>query len=130
MMVVLDPSNPVGAVQEKESIARIAEFAVKHNLLVVSDEIYEKIIYDGKKHYSIAAFPGMRERTIVLNGFAKAYAMPGWRIGYIAAPADLVSVMNRMHMYIVTHTGVQAQWGALAALEGPQEPVAGMVEEC
>jgi len=129
MMVVLDPSNPVGAVQEKESLARIAEFAVKHNLLVISDEIYEKIIYDGKKHYSIAAFPGMRERTIVLNGFAKAYAMTGWRIGYIAAPAELISVMNRMHMYVVTHTSVQAQWGAVAALEGPQEPVADMVEE-
>lgn len=129
ILVLLDPSNPVGSVQKKEALEKVAEFAVRNDLLVISDEIYEKIIYDGKKHISIASFPGMRERTIVLNGFAKAYAMTGWRIGYIAAPAELVAVMNRMHMYMVTHTGVQAQWGALAALEGPQDPVVEMVEE-
>lgn len=129
MLVILDPSNPLGGVQERETLEKVARFAIAHDLLVISDEIYEKILFDGRKHYSIAAFPGMRERTIVLNGFAKAYAMTGWRIGYIAAPADLIQVMNRMHMYIVTHTSSQAQWGALAALEGSQEPVREMVEE-
>ena len=129
ILVVLDPSNPVGAVQRKETLEKVARFAVKNDLLVISDEIYEKIIYDGKKHYSIAAFPEMRERTIVLNGFAKAYAMTGWRIGYVAAPAELIQVMNRMHMYLVTHASTQAQWGALAALDGSQEPVRRMVEE-
>lgn len=129
ILVVLDPSNPTGSIQTYDTLKKVAEFASKHDLLVVSDEIYEKIIYDENKHFSIAAFPGMRERTIVLNGFAKAYAMTGWRIGYVAAPADLIQVMNRMHMYCVTHSPSMVQWGALAALTGSQEPVAQMVAE-
>ncbi len=129
MMVILDPSNPTGSIQKKETLEKVAEFAIKHDLLVVSDEIYEKIIYDNNKHYSIAAFPGMRERTIILNGFAKAYAMTGWRLGYVAAPSELIDVMTRLHMYSVTHASSMVQWGGLAALTGSQEPVEQMVAE-
>jgi aminotransferase len=129
MLVILDPSNPTGSIQKKEALEKVAQFAIKHDLLVVSDEIYEKIIYDGHKHYSIAAFPGMRERTIVLNGFAKAYAMTGWRLGYVAAPIELIDVMTRLHMYSVTHASSMVQWGGVAALTSSQEPVEQMVAE-
>lgn len=129
ILVVLDPSNPTGAVQKREVLEKVAEFAIKHDLLVISDEIYEKIIYDDEEHVSIASFPGMRERTIVLNGFAKAYAMTGWRLGYVAAPKELVQAMNRLHMYNVTSASSMVQWGGVAALTGPQEPVAEMVAE-
>jgi aspartate/methionine/tyrosine aminotransferase len=129
MIIILDPSNPTGGVLSKENIFEIAGFAKKHDLLVLSDEIYEKIIYDGKKHYSIAVLPGMRERTIVLNGFAKAYAMTGWRLGYIAAPEELIGPMAKIHSYMVTSASSMVQWGGVAALKGSQEPLNAMVEE-
>ncbi len=129
LLIVLDPSNPTGGILRKEVLEEVAQFAIKHDLLVISDEIYEKLIYDGKEHYSIAAFPGMRERTIILNGFAKSYAMTGWRLGYIAAPIELIPPMNKMHSYLLTHASSMVQWGGVAALNGTQEPVAKMVEE-
>lgn len=128
-IVLLDPSNPTGSIMSKEILEKVAEFAIRHDLLVISDEIYEKIIYDGNKHYSIAALPGMRERTIVLNGFAKAYAMTGWRLGYIAAPAELLAPMAKFHAYLVTSASSMVQWGGVAALKGTQEPLNKMVEE-
>ena len=129
ILVVLDPSNPTGGILRKETLEKVAEFAIKHDLLVISDEIYEKLIYDGNKHYSIAALPGMRERTIILNGFAKAYAMTGWRLGYIAAPAALIPPMAKLHAYLLANASSMVQWGGVAALKGTQEPVAEMVEE-
>jgi aspartate/methionine/tyrosine aminotransferase len=129
MLVVLDPSNPTGGILRKMVLEEVAQFAIKHDLLVISDEIYEKLIYDDNVHYSIAALPGMRERTIVLNGFAKAYAMTGWRLGYIAAPAELISPMTKLHSYILTQASTMVQWGGVAALNGTQEPVVEMVEE-
>jgi aspartate/methionine/tyrosine aminotransferase len=129
MIAMISPSNPTGAVQSYETLKKLAEFTVKHDLVMVSDEIYEKILFDGAKHYSLASFPGMRERTIVLNGFAKAYAMTGWRMGYIAAPMELIGAIARLHAYNVTHTTSVAQWAALAALEGPQDAVEAMVKE-
>lgn len=129
ILVVLDPSNPTGGVLRKEVLEEVAQFAIKHDLLVISDEIYEKLIYDDNKHYSIAALPGMRERTIVLNGFAKAYAMTGWRLGYIAAPAELIPPMAKIHAYILANATSMVQWGGVAALKGTQEPVNEMVEE-
>lgn len=129
ILVVLDPSNPTGGILRKETLEAVAQFAIKHDLLVISDEIYEKLIYDDNKHYSIAALPGMRERTIILNGFAKAYAMTGWRLGYIAAPAELIPPMAKLHAYLLTNASSMVQWGGVAALKGTQEPVAEMVEE-
>lgn len=129
MIILLDPSNPTGSILSYETLQRIAEFSKRHDLIVISDEIYEKIIYDDKKHYSIAAFPGMRERTIVLNGFAKSYAMTGWRLGYIAAPAELITPMAKIHSYLVTSASSMVQWGGLAALKGTQEPLNSMLNE-
>jgi aspartate/methionine/tyrosine aminotransferase len=129
MIAVLNPSNPTGAVQSYETLKAVAEFAVKHDLVVISDEIYEKILYDGQKHYSLASFPGMWERTILLNGFAKSFAMTGWRLGYVAAPLPLINVMNRLHMYIVTHSSSMVQYAGAAALNGPQDSVNAMVKE-
>jgi aminotransferase len=129
MLVVTSPQNPTGAVCPPEVLRRLAEIAVERDLLVLSDEIYEKLVYDGLEHASIAGFPGMRERTFTVNGFAKAYSMTGWRIGYVAAPAALIDVMVRLVQYTTVCPTSFAQVGALAALEGPQEPVARMRAE-
>lgn len=129
ILVIINPSNPTGAVQTPETIEKLAAFAIKHDLLVISDEIYDQLIYDGKKHFSIAALPGMRERTIVLNGFSKSYAMTGWRLGYAAAPIELIPPMVKAHAYMVTNATSMAQFGAVAALEGPQDFVAYMRDE-
>jgi aspartate/methionine/tyrosine aminotransferase len=107
----------------------LAKLAVEHDLLVLSDEIYEKIIYDGREHVSLASLPGMRERTITINGFSKAYSMTGWRIGYVAAPQPLIVAMNRVHQYTVACACSFAQAGALAAMVGPQDCVREMVSE-
>lgn len=129
ILVLIDPSNPTGAVQDRETLERLAAFAVKNDLLVISDEIYDQLTYDGMKHLSIAAFPGMRERTVVLNGFSKSYAMTGWRIGYAAAPMELIPPMAKIHAYMVTNATSLAQYGALEALTGPQDSVRLMREE-
>lgn len=129
ILVLIDPSNPTGAVQSRETLEKLAEFAVKNDLLVISDEIYDQLIYDGLKHLSVAALPGMRERTVVLNGFSKSYAMTGWRVGYAAAPIELIPPMAKMHAYMVTNATSMAQYGALEALTGPQDSVRRMREE-
>jgi aspartate/methionine/tyrosine aminotransferase len=129
LLVLVSPHNPTGTVQSPEVLGRLAELAVKHDLLVLSDEIYEKIIYDGCEHRSLASFPGMRERTITINGFSKAYSMTGWRLGYAAAPGPLIQTMNRVHQYNVACASAFAQAGAVAALTGPQTCVEAMVGE-
>ncbi len=129
MIVLCSPGNPTGAVlqaQEQDGIARLAQ---EHDLLVVADEIYEKLVYDGARHISIASLPGMRQRTLVINGFSKAYSMTGWRLGYVAAPKELMSAMVRVHQNLTTCAVSFAQAGAVAALEGPQDCVAAMVAE-
>ena len=129
LLVVVSPHNPTGAVQSPESLRALAELAVRHNLVVISDEIYEKILYDDLIHVSLASFPGLRERTITVNGFSKAYSMTGWRLGYAAAPPPFIQAMNRVHQYNVSCACAFAQAGAVAALRGPQDCVAAMVRE-
>lgn len=129
MLVVTSPQNPTGAVCPPDLLRRLAEIAVERDLLVLSDEIYEKLVYDGQEHASVAGFPGMRERTFTINGFAKAYSMTGWRIGYVAAPAALIDVMVRLVQYTTVCPTSFAQAGAVAALEGPQNAVAQMRAE-
>ena len=129
LLVVVSPHNPTGAVQSPESLRALAELAVRHDLVVVSDEIYEKILYDDLIHVSLASFPGLRERTITVNGFSKAYSMTGWRLGYAAAPPPFIQAMNRVHQYNVSCACAFAQAGAVAALRGPQDCVAAMVRE-
>lgn len=128
MLVLVNPSNPTGGVLSRETLEALVRLCVKHDLLIVSDETYEKIRYSGEPHATPAQIPGGRERTIIVNGFSKAYAMTGWRLGYVVAPKDLIDPMVRLHMYTVTHPSSIVQWAGLAALKGPQEPVAEMVQ--
>lgn len=129
MLVVITPHNPTGSVTSKENLEKLAEIAIRHNLLVISDEIYEKLIYDGQVHYSLGAFPGMAERTLTVNGYSKAYAMDGWRLGYVAGPRALTQQILKVQMYSVANVTAFAQMGALAAYRGPQDCVTKMVAE-
>jgi aminotransferase len=129
MILLCSPGNPTGAVLQEREMDGIARLAQEHDLLVVADEIYEKLVYDGARHVSIASLPGMRERTLVINGFSKAYSMTGWRLGYVAAPKQLMSAMLKVHQNLTTCAASFAQAGAVAALQGPQDCVVAMVAE-
>lgn len=109
------PNNPTGAVMTREELEAVARLAVEHDLLVVSDEIYGDLTYEGQ-HVSIATLPGMRERTILLNGFSKAYAMTGWRIGYACGPAEILAEMMKIHQYIIMCAPITGQLAAVEAL--------------
>jgi aspartate/methionine/tyrosine aminotransferase len=121
MIWMCNPSNPTGHVFSKQNLEIIAEVAQKHNLIVFSDEIYEKIVYDGARHISIGSLPGMEKRTIAVNGFSKAYAMTGWRIRYIAAEQKLSATLRKLHYYAVLCPNAISQKAALATLTGPQD---------
>lgn len=121
VLLINSPQNPTGTVYTRTTLQMLADFAIGHDLVVISDEINEKIIFDGEEHVSIAALPGMAERTIVLNGFSKAYAMTGSRIGYAAGPEQFILPMYCAHQYSAMCPCTFAQWGALAALQGPQD---------
>jgi aspartate/methionine/tyrosine aminotransferase len=129
MLIVPTPHNPSGAVLSREDLEAIATLTCRHGLLVLSDEIYEKLIYGKSKHYSIGAFPGMRERTLTVNGFSKSYSMTGWRLGYVAAPRELIAILVRSHMYTVVCATSFSQSGAAAAYRGPQDCVEEMRRE-
>jgi aminotransferase len=129
MIWMCNPSNPTGHVFSKQDLETIAEVANKHNLIVFADEIYEKIVYDGAKHLSIGSLPRMEDRTITLNGFSKAYAMTGWRIGYMAAEKKLSAILRKLHYYAVLCPNAISQKAAVAALAGPQDCVQEMVKE-
>ena len=129
MMVVMSPHNPTGAVLDRSRLEALAALARERDLLVLADEIYEKMVYDGAAHHSIGGLPGMRERTLLVNGFSKSYSMTGWRLGYVAAPRDLIDVMIRVHQYTVMCPTSFAQYGAVAAYEGPQDCVQDMRRE-
>jgi aminotransferase len=129
VVVVNTPSNPTGGVMERGDLEAIAELAVKHDLYVISDEVYEKFVYDGHRHVSLASLPGMWERTVTVNSFSKTYAMTGWRIGYAAAPKPLVDEMVKLQQFSMVHAPAVSQRAALAALRGPQDFVALMVKE-
>jgi aspartate/methionine/tyrosine aminotransferase len=129
VMIVNSPNNPTGAVLTYEESAALAKLAVEHDLLVISDEVYEKILYDDATHYCLASLPGMRDRTVVVNSFSKTYAMTGFRVGFALGPADLLSSMTLAHQFTVACVDGPAQYAATAALEGPQASVATMVAE-
>lgn len=129
MILFNSPSNPCGAVETHEDIKGLADLAKDHNLLVLSDEVYEKILFDGMKHFSIAAEPGMMDRTITISGFSKTYAMTGWRMGWLIAPKPIFKGINKIQQHSITHAVSFAQYGGLAAITGTQEPVKMMVKE-
>ncbi len=120
------PSNPTGAIMTRDELEEIALFARKHDLLVISDEIYARLVYEGK-HTSFASLDGMKERTVLLAGFSKAYAMTGWRIGYAAGPADIISGMTRIHQYTMLCAPITGQMAALEALKGGDKAIKEMV---
>jgi aminotransferase len=122
------PSNPTGAVMEREDMLAIAEVAERHNLFVVSDEIYDRLVY-GVDHTCAASLPGMRDRTLLMGGFSKAYAMTGWRLAYTCARVDLTEAMMRVHQYIMMSAPTMSQYAALEALRNGEEDVRGMVGE-
>ena len=126
-ILVNSPNNPTGRVMTADEAETIAALARDHDLLVFTDEMYEKIIYDGHKHISLAAMPGMFERTLTFNGLSKAYAMTGWRLGYVAGPAALMSQIAKVHSHFVTCATSFAQAGGAAALTGPQAFIGEMV---
>ncbi|ACK73142.1 aminotransferase class I and II [Gloeothece citriformis PCC 7424] len=124
LFVLNSPSNPTGTVYTPQEIAELAQVIVEHDLLVVSDEIYEKILYDGAEHKSIASFgDDIFQRSIISNGFAKSYSMTGWRIGYMAGPKELIKAMTTIQSHSTSNVCTFAQYGAIAALESSQECV-------
>jgi aminotransferase len=110
------PTNPTGAIEPPEELEKIAQLCVKHDLLCFTDEIYSELLYDGGQHKSIVEFPGMRERTVLLHGFSKAFAMTGWRLGYACAPAPLREAMMKIHQYCMLCAPITSQVAALEAL--------------
>jgi aminotransferase len=128
-ILLLSPSNPTGSVFYPVTVEKITAIAEKHDLLILSDEIYRKIIFPPAEHISSATLPGMRERTLILDGFSKFYSMTGWRMGYVLGPEKLVNPMLRYHQYMITSVNTFAQWGAIEALKGDQSPSKSMVEE-
>jgi len=129
LIILNTPNNPTGAVYTRSELEAIADIAKRYDLLVISDEIYEKIIYDGAEHTSFASLPNMKERTITINGFSKSYAMTGWRIGYAAAPSQLMEKMVAANGYMVVCPSSIAQSAAHAALTGTQRCIEEMVKE-
>jgi aspartate aminotransferase len=128
IIVVNSPCNPTGGVYGRETLKEIADIAVDKNILVLSDEIYEKIIYD-KEHISIGSMDGMQDLTITVNGFSKAYAMTGWRLGYVSAAKEIYDQMLKLHSHSVSQATSFVQYAGIAALQGDQTCVTDMVRE-
>jgi len=127
ILFINSPNNPTGRVLDPAELAAIADFARDHDLLVFSDEMYEKILYDGHTHTSIATLPGMAERTLIFNGLSKAYAMTGWRLGYAAGPKAYIEQIEKVHSHSVTCATSFVQKAGITALTGPQGFIAEMV---
>jgi aminotransferase len=123
------PTNPTGATMEPAELEKIAAVCVRHNLVVLTDEIYSELTYEGAKHTSIAVFPGMKERTVFLHGLSKAFAMTGWRIGFACAPAPLIEAMMKIHQYSILCASIMGQDAAIEALDRGEHSVAQMRQE-
>ena len=123
------PTNPTGAAMDPEELEKIAAVCIKHNLVVLTDEIYCELTYEGRPHHSIATLPGMRERTVLLHGLSKAFAMTGWRIGFACAPSELIEAMMKIHQYSILCAPIMGQDAAIEALEHGEQSVNGMRRE-
>ena len=129
MILVNSPNNPTGAVYSQSCLLELAKLAKEHGLLILTDEVYEKIIFDGNKHFSIASRPEFKNSTITVNSFSKTYAMTGWRVGYVVANEAITNGIRKMHGYMASCVAASAQKAALEALSGPQDCIIEMVEE-
>ena len=128
-IVIATPNNPTGGVLSRETLEGLAGIVIENDLLVISDEVYERLIYDGEKHVSIASLPGMKERTFTMNGMSKAYSMTGWRLGYVAAPEEYITVINQFHQHNTTCAVSFGQAAAVVALREEGDEVNEMVKE-
>lgn len=128
-IVIINPSNPIGSMFTLETLEKLADFAKKKDILVISDEIYEKIIYGNKKHISIASLDGMKERTITINGFSKTYSMTGFRLAYVAAPEEFIRVLNIIHQHNTSCATSFVQHGGITALKEGGDASEEMVKE-
>ena len=129
LLVLPFPNNPTGAVMEKKDLEAIAEVIKKHDLMVLSDEIYAELTYTKEKHTSIASIDGMYERTIVVNGFSKTYAMTGWRLGYALGPKEIISQMTKLHQFCIMSAPTTAQYAAIEALRHGDDDIESMKDE-
>ncbi len=123
ILILPFPNNPTGAVMERKDLEEIAEVIIRHDLYVLSDEIYSALTYTGEPHVSIAQIPGMRERTVVVNGFSKAYAMTGWRMGYACGPAPILTQMTKIHQYAIMCAPTTSQYAGVEALRNGDDDV-------
>jgi len=128
LLVLPFPNNPTGAIMEKKDLEAIAEIVMEHDLYVISDEIYAELTYQ-QDHVSIASLPGMRERTVLINGFSKAYSMTGWRLGYACAPKVILEQMLKIHQYAIMCAPTTSQYAAVEAVKNGDEDISGMREE-
>lgn len=129
LLILPYPNNPTGAVMRRGDLEAIAEILRDTNIIVASDEIYAEMTYNGEKHVSIAEIDGMRERTLVISGFSKAYAMTGWRLGYVAGPQPIIKQMLKLHQYCIMSSPTVSQYAAIAAMEKCGDDIKHMVEE-
>jgi aminotransferase len=129
MILVNSPNNPTGMVYSQSCLLELAKLAKEHGLLILTDEVYEKIIFDGNKHFSIASRPEFKNSTITVNSFSKTYAMTGWRVGYVVANEAITNGIRKMHGYMASCAAASAQKAALEALSGPQDCINEMIEE-
>ncbi len=127
ILIMPFPNNPTGAIMEKEDLEKVAEIVIEKDLFVISDEIYSELTYKGQ-HVSIASIPGMRERTVLINGFSKSYAMTGWRLGYAAAPKEILAQMLKIHQFAIMCAPTTSQYAAVSALRNGDEDVEMMRE--
>ena len=129
LIIMLYPNNPTGAIMRKEDLVKIIPVIKKHDLLVLTDEIYSALTYGNEAHTSIASLPGMKERTIVINGFSKTYSMTGWRLGYALAPAEIISQMTKLHQFAIMSAPTNSQYAAVEALKNGDADIEKMREE-
>lgn len=129
LLILCTPGNPTGTMMDEESLRRLAEICCRHDILVLADEAYEQVLYDGNKHISMASLPGMWERTITVQSFSKTFSMCGWRIGYLVAPAELMHIVVRAHQTVAMNACSFGQLGALEALTGSQDSLYAMLAE-
>ena len=122
------PNNPTGAVMEEEDLQKLVDIIEKNDLYILSDEIYAELTYTGKDHVSIAQFPGMKERTVIINGFSKAYAMTGWRMGYACGPREIIDQMRKLHQYCIMCAPTTSQYAAIEAIKNGDEDIQMMRE--
>lgn len=123
------PCNPTGAIMTKEDLEKIAKVIIRHNLVVISDEIYAELTYSGQRHVSVAEIEGMWERTVIVSGFSKTYSMTGWRLGFALAPAPIIQIMTKIHQFAIMSAPTTSQYAAIEALKNGDKDIEAMVEE-